>query len=104
MHRDAYRVVRPPSCLAILIKNMSILRQGITKLRSTSPAIKATLQHFLTVGLTPGDRELIEACIFIQRWTLAIVTITENFKVVSNVVPSSVKVEISNKIPLYLRS
>jgi len=25
MHRDAYQVVRPPSCLASLIKNMSIL-------------------------------------------------------------------------------
>ena len=32
MHRDAYRVVRPPSCLAILIKNMSILRQNLPKL------------------------------------------------------------------------
>ena len=33
MHRDAYRVVRPPSCLTILIKNMSILQQNIRKLR-----------------------------------------------------------------------
>ena len=33
MHRDAYQVVRPPSCLAILIKNMSILRQKLPKLR-----------------------------------------------------------------------
>ena len=33
MHRDAYRVVRPPSCLAILIRNMSILRQNLPKLR-----------------------------------------------------------------------
>jgi len=33
MHRDAYRVVRPPSSLAILIKNMSILRQNLPKLR-----------------------------------------------------------------------
>ena len=32
MHRDAYRVVRPPSCLAILIRNMSILKQNILKL------------------------------------------------------------------------
>ena len=33
MHKDAYRVVRPPSCLAILIRNMSILQQNIRKLR-----------------------------------------------------------------------
>ena len=33
MHKDAYRVVRPPSCLAILMKNMSILQQNLTKLR-----------------------------------------------------------------------
>ena len=33
MHRDAYQVVRPPSCLTILIKNMSILRQNLPKLR-----------------------------------------------------------------------
>jgi len=33
MHRDAYRVVRPPSCLAILMKNMSILQQNLPKLR-----------------------------------------------------------------------
>ena len=32
MHRDAYRVVRPPSSLAILIKNMSILQQNLPKL------------------------------------------------------------------------
>jgi len=32
MHRDEYRVVRPPSCLAILIKNMSILQQNTRKL------------------------------------------------------------------------
>jgi hypothetical protein len=69
------------------------LRTKPKKLRSTSPAIKATLQHFLTIGFTPGDRKLFEACIFIQHWTLAIATITENFKVVSNVVPSSVKLK-----------
>jgi len=33
MHRDAYQAVRPPSCLAILIKNMSILQQNTRKLR-----------------------------------------------------------------------
>jgi len=33
MHRDAYQVVRPPSCLAILIRNMSILQQNLPKLR-----------------------------------------------------------------------
>ena len=33
MHRDAYQVVRPPSCLAILIRNMSILKQNLPKLR-----------------------------------------------------------------------
>ena len=33
MHRDAYQVVRSPSCLAILIRNMSILRQKLPKLR-----------------------------------------------------------------------
>ena len=33
MHRDAYQAVRPPSCLAILMKNMSILQQNIRKLR-----------------------------------------------------------------------
>ena len=33
MHRDAYQAVRPPSCLAILIRNMSILRQNLPKLR-----------------------------------------------------------------------
>ena len=32
MHRDAYQVVRPPSCLAILIRNMSILKQNLPKL------------------------------------------------------------------------
>ena len=32
MHRDAYQVVQPPSFLAILIKNMSILRQNLPKL------------------------------------------------------------------------
>ena len=33
MHRDAYQAVQPPSCLAILIRNMSILRQNLPKLR-----------------------------------------------------------------------
>ena len=33
MHKDAYQEVRPPSCLAILIRNMSILRQNTRKLR-----------------------------------------------------------------------
>ena len=33
MHKDVYQAVRPPSCLAILIKNMSILRQNLPKLR-----------------------------------------------------------------------
>ena len=33
MHRNAYQVVRPPSCLAILIRNMSILRQNLPKMR-----------------------------------------------------------------------
>jgi len=33
MHRDTYQVVQPPSCLAILIRNMSILQQNIRKLR-----------------------------------------------------------------------
>ena len=33
MHRDAYQAVRPPSCLAILMKNMSILQQNLPKLR-----------------------------------------------------------------------
>ena len=33
MHRDAYQVVRPPSCLAILIRDMSILQQNILKQR-----------------------------------------------------------------------
>ena len=33
MHRDVYQVVRPPSCLTILIKNMSILRKKLLKLR-----------------------------------------------------------------------
>ena len=34
MHRDAYQVVRPPSCLTILIRNMSILQQNLPKLRN----------------------------------------------------------------------
>ena len=33
MHKDVYQAVRPPSCLVILIKNMSILQQGLPKLR-----------------------------------------------------------------------
>ena len=33
MHRDAYQAVRPPSYLAILIRNMSILQQNTRKLR-----------------------------------------------------------------------
>ena len=33
MHREAYQIVRLPSCLAILIRNMSILRQNLPKLR-----------------------------------------------------------------------
>ena len=33
MHKNAYRVVRPPSYLAILIRNMSILQQNLPKLR-----------------------------------------------------------------------
>ena len=33
MHRNAYRVVQPPSFLAILIRNMSILQQNLLKLR-----------------------------------------------------------------------
>ena len=32
MHKDAYQAVRPPSCLAILMKNMSILQQNLPKL------------------------------------------------------------------------
>ena len=49
MHRDAYQVVRPPSCLAILIKNMSILRQNLPKAALfCAPGLKAdanTLQN-----------------------------------------------------------
>ena len=33
MHRDVYQAVRPPSCLAILIKSMPILQQNLPKLR-----------------------------------------------------------------------
>ena len=33
MHKDVYQAVRPPSCLAILIRNMSILQQNRRKLR-----------------------------------------------------------------------
>ena len=33
MHKDAYQAVRPPSCLAILIRNMAILQQDLPKLR-----------------------------------------------------------------------
>ena len=42
MHKDVYRVVRPPSCLTILIKNMSILRQNLPKLLQDrkSPHVK----------------------------------------------------------------
>ena len=42
MHRDAYQVVRAPSCLAILIKNMLILQQNIRKLLQDrkSPHVK----------------------------------------------------------------
>ena len=42
MHRNAYQVVRPPSCLAILIKNMSILQQNLPKLLQDrkSPHVK----------------------------------------------------------------
>ena len=37
MHRNVYQAVRPPSCLAILIKNMSILQQNLPKLRYFVP-------------------------------------------------------------------
>ena len=33
IHEDAYQAVWPPSCLAILIRNMSILQQNLPKLR-----------------------------------------------------------------------
>jgi len=33
MHRNVYQAVQPPSCLAILIRNISILQQNIRKLR-----------------------------------------------------------------------
>ena len=47
MHRDAYQVVRPPSCLAILIKNMSILQQNLPKLRYfVRQASKPTLTRY----------------------------------------------------------
>ncbi len=48
MHRDAYQVVRPPSCLAILIRNMSILRQNTKAALFCAPGLKAdanTLQN-----------------------------------------------------------
>ena len=33
MHRNVYQAVQPPSFLAILIRNMSILQQNLPKLR-----------------------------------------------------------------------
>ena len=33
MHRNVYQALQPPSCLAILIRNMSILQQNILKQR-----------------------------------------------------------------------
>ena len=42
MHRNVYQAVQPPSFLAILIKNMSILRQNLPKLLQDrkSPHVK----------------------------------------------------------------
>ncbi len=33
MHRNVYQAAQPPSFLAILIRNMSILQQNLPKLR-----------------------------------------------------------------------
>ena len=47
MHKDEYRVVRSPSFLAILIKNMSILQQNPPKLRYfVRQASKPTLTRY----------------------------------------------------------
>ena len=55
MHKDAYRIVRPPSCLAILIRNMSILQQNTRKLRYFVPqASKPTLTRYKKAGNPKG--------------------------------------------------
>ena len=55
MHRDAYQVVRPPSCLAILIRNMSILQQNLPKLRYfVRQALKPTLTCCKKAGNPQG--------------------------------------------------
>ena len=44
MHRDVYQAVRPPSCLAILIKSPTILQRGLPKAHYfCAPDLKANI-------------------------------------------------------------
>ena len=57
MHRDVYQAVRPPSCLAILIKSPTILQRGLPKLHYfDTPCLKLdanTLQKEKTGSAKP---------------------------------------------------
>ena len=59
MHKDAYQVVRPPSCLAILIKSPTILQRGLPKAHYfCAPSLKTMLTRYTKKLVIRKDYQL----------------------------------------------